>query len=114
MFLFFSHQTILQQKVKELKQGEVNYVTFIIKFWYKSVIIRLDPWKLTSDEWLTLDLGPLLGALGSVVLGADELSGVAEALAPVCQVERGRVAAKVSNHCFICIMQQIKVEQIYT
>ena len=40
----------------------------------------------------TCNLGPLLGALGGVVLGADELPAVAEALPAVRQVERTRVA----------------------
>jgi len=40
------------------------------------------------------NLGPLLGALGGVVLGADELPAVAEALPAVRQVERTRVAVE--------------------
>ena len=43
---------------------------------------------------LTWNLPVLLAALGVVVLGADELPGVTETLAPVRQVEGGGVAAK--------------------
>ena len=44
--------------------------------------------KASLDQTdLTYNLPVLLAALGVVVLGADELPGVAEALAPVGQVE---------------------------
>ena len=44
--------------------------------------------KMTRPEKNpTWNLSILLAPLGVVVLGADELSGVAEALAPVCQVK---------------------------
>ena len=105
-FYFLVTRQSCSKKLKNWSRGKWTMsLLSSMQFWYKSVIIRSEPWELTSDEWLTLDLGSLLGALGSVVLGADELSGVAEALAPVCQIERGRVAAKVSNHCFT--LQQI-------
>ena len=43
---------------------------------------------------LTWNLPVFLAPLGVVVLGADELTGVAETLAPVGQVERGGVAGR--------------------
>ena len=43
---------------------------------------------------LTWNLPVFLAPLGVVVLGADELAGVAETLAPVGQVERGGVAGR--------------------
>lgn len=41
-----------------------------------------------------LSLGAFLGALGRVVLGADELPRVAQTLPTVGKIERGRVAVK--------------------
>ena len=46
---------------------------------------------------LTLSLGALLGALGGVVLGADELPRVAETLAAVGEIERGGVTEKIER-----------------
>ena len=43
---------------------------------------------------LTWNLPVFLASLRVVVLGADELAGVAETLTPVGQVERGGVAAR--------------------
>ena len=46
---------------------------------------------------LTRNLPVFLAPLGVVVLRADELTGVAETLATVGQVERGSVAGRKKN-----------------
>jgi len=52
--------------------------------------VDVDPWRRLHG-W---DLPVFLAPLGVVVLGADELAGVAETLASVGQVERGGVAVE--------------------